>query len=51
MDSSGIGFLLGRYKLANMLGGDLGIINISKPIKKILESQKLTKIQKKWLRN
>ncbi len=44
MDSSGIGFLLGRYRLATMLGGDLGIINVSKGTRKILEMSGALKV-------
>ena len=44
MDSSGIGFLLGRFKLATMLGGDLGLINVSKSTKKILEMSGALKV-------
>ena len=36
MDSAGIGLLIGRYKLAKMLGGSTRIVNASKSIKKVL---------------
>lgn len=44
MDSSGIGFLLGRFRLASMLGGDLGLINVSKNTRKILEMSGALKV-------
>ena len=37
MDSSGIGMLIGRYKLVTMLGGSFNIINVKPNVKKILE--------------
>lgn len=37
MDSSGIGMILGRYKMIKMLGGELGIVNVKKSIRKVLE--------------
>ena len=42
--TSWIGFLLGRFKLATMLGGDLGLINVSKSTKKILEMSGALKV-------
>lgn len=44
MDSSGIGMVLGRYKLAKMLGGDFEIINVNKSIKRIFEMSGVTRI-------
>ena len=44
MDSSGIGMLIGRYKLVSMLGGKTAIINVSAPIKKVLEMSGILKI-------
>ena len=35
MDSAGIGMVLGRYKLAKMLDGNLRLINVNKYMKKI----------------
>ena len=44
MDSAGIGLLIGRYKLAKMLGGVAEITNTSKSIEKVLEMSGITKI-------
>lgn len=44
MDSSGIGMIIGRYKLINMLGGKLEIINVKPNIKKVLEMSGILKI-------
>ncbi len=44
MDSAGIGLLLGRYKLAKMLGGNTKIINASQSIKKVLEMSGVVRI-------
>ncbi len=37
MDSAGIGLVIGRYKMANMLGGKLEITNLTQNVKKIFE--------------
>ena len=37
MDSAGIGMLLGRYKIAKMLGGSVEMINVKPSIKKIFD--------------
>ncbi|MCI8273426.1 MAG: anti-sigma factor antagonist [Clostridia bacterium] len=44
MDSAGIGLLIGRYKLANMLGGKVEVANISPSIRKIFEMSGILKI-------
>ena len=44
MNSAGIGMIIGRYKLANMLGGKVEITNISEPIRKIFEMSGILKI-------
>ena len=44
MDSSGIGMLIGRYKLASMFGGKTAIVNVKEPIKKVLEMSGVLKI-------
>ena len=44
MDSAGIGLLIGRYKLAKMLGGSTKIINTSQSIKKVLEMSGIVRI-------
>ena len=42
--SAGIGLLIGRYKLAKMLGGVAEITNTSKSIEKVLEMSGITRI-------
>ncbi len=37
MDSAGIGLIIGRYKIANMLNAKLEIANLSQTVKKIFE--------------
>jgi len=44
MDSSGIGMVIGRYKLTKMLGGTFEIINVNKSIKKIFDMSGVTRI-------
>jgi len=44
MDSAGIGLIIGRYKMMNLIGGDLEIVNVSESIKKILEMSGILKI-------
>ena len=44
MDSSGIGLLIGRYKLAKLLGGNLEIINANTAITKVLEMSGVVRI-------
>lgn len=44
MDSAGIGLLIGRYKLAKLLGGNTKIVNSSKAIKKMLEMSGVVRI-------
>lgn len=44
MDSAGIGLLIGRYKLANMLGGKVEVTNVNTSIKKIFEMSGIFKI-------
>lgn len=44
MDSAGIGMLIGRYKIARMLGGTLEIVNVKQSIKKIFEMCGISKI-------
>lgn len=36
MDSSGIGLLMGRYKMVNYIGGSVMAINVSKKIEMLL---------------
>ncbi len=44
MDSAGIGMVLGRYKMINMIGGKLEMENVSVPLKKIFDMSGITKI-------
>lgn len=44
MDSAGIGMVLGRYKMINMLGGTLEMINVNTSVRKIFEMSGITKI-------
>lgn len=44
MDSAGIGLLIGRYKLATMLGGKVKISNINTTIRKIFEMSGILRI-------
>ena len=37
MDSAGIGLVIGRYKMAKMLGGKLEITNLTDQVRKIFE--------------
>ena len=46
MDSSGIGMIIGRYKLVSMFGGEFAIVNVNKIIKKTLEMSGVLKIIK-----
>lgn len=46
MDSSGIGMILGRYKMVKMIGGSLEMKNVSKSVKKIFDMSGITKICK-----
>ena len=44
MDSAGIGMVLGRYKLAQMLDGELEIINVNRAMKKIFDMSGVSRI-------
>ena len=44
MDSSGIGMILGRYKMIKMLGGSMELKNVSQSVKKIFDMSGITKI-------
>ena len=35
MDSSGIGLIMGRYRMISLIGGRLEVVNIPPPLKKI----------------
>ena len=44
MDSSGIGLILGRYKLIKMLDGGVALCNANSTVKKIIDLSGITKI-------
>lgn len=44
MDSAGIGMVLGRYKMMNMIGGKMYITNTTETVKKVFEMAGITKI-------
>ena len=44
MDSSGIGVLMGRYKLVYLVGGEVWAVNANERIRKILKMSGVTKI-------
>ena len=44
MDSAGIGVIIGRYKLINMIGGELKIANVNTQIQKIFEMSGLLRL-------
>jgi len=44
MDSAGIGLIIGRYKLANMLGGKVQVANMKQPVRKIFEMSGIQRI-------
>lgn len=44
MDSSGIGMLMGRYKITNILGGKTIIFGTKKPVRRIIDMSGIDKI-------
>ena len=44
MDSAGIGLIIGRYKLANMLGGQVQVANMKQSVRKIFEMSGMQRI-------
>ena len=44
MDSAGIGLIIGRYKLINMIGGEVKIANVNTQIQKIFEMSGLLRL-------
>ena len=44
MDSSGIGVIMGRYKLVYLLGGEVWAVHANERMKKILTMSGVTKI-------
>ena len=46
MDSSGIGLVMGRYKLMASLGGELEVVNVNSHIKKVMKISGLDNLAK-----
>lgn len=46
MDSSGIGMLMGRYKITNILGGKVVIFGVGKQVMRIIEMTSINKLIK-----
>ena len=44
IDSAGIGLIIGRYKLASMLGGKVEVTNLTVQVRKIFEMSGILKI-------
>ena len=44
MDSAGIGLIIGRYKLIDMIGGELKVANVNLQIQKIFEMSGLLRL-------
>ena len=44
MDSAGIGLIIGRYKLASILGGKVEVTNLTLQVRKIFEMSGILKI-------
>ena len=44
MDSAGIGLIIGRYKLIDMIGGELRVANVNSQIQKIFEMSGLLRL-------
>ena len=44
MDSAGIGFIIGRYKFANMLGAKLEVTNLTPSVQKIFDMSGILKL-------
>ena len=44
LPSDTIGLIIGRYKLANMLGGKVEVTNMTTPVRKIFEMSGMLKI-------
>lgn len=44
MDSAGIGMVIGRYKMANMLGGKMALANLTDNVRKIFAMSGVLKI-------
>ena len=44
MDSAGIGMVIGRYKMVNMIGGVIQMKNVKTSIRKIFDMSGVSKI-------
>ena len=44
MDSAGIGFIIGRYKVANMLGAELDVTNLTPSVQRIFDMSGILKL-------
>lgn len=44
MDSSGIGLIMGRFKLVKTVGGNLKVVNIPKRLERMIKMSGLTKL-------
>lgn len=44
MDSAGIGLIIGRYKLVNIIGGQIEVINANESIQKIFNMSGVSKL-------
>lgn len=44
MDSSGIGLVMGRYRLMQELGGELQIARIPRPLRRVMQVAGLSKL-------
>ncbi|MDO4199939.1 MAG: anti-sigma factor antagonist [Clostridia bacterium] len=44
MDSSGIGLIMGRFKLVKNIGGNLKVVNIPKRLERMIKMSGLTKL-------
>ena len=44
MDSSGIGMLMGRYKMTNILGGKVVVYGVKKQVRRIIDMSGIDKI-------
>lgn len=44
MDSSGIGLIMGRFKLVKNVGGNLKVVNIPKRLERMIKMSGLTKL-------
>ena len=46
MDSSGIGRIMGRYRLMSLCGGSVDIVNIPQPLERIVKLSGITTLMK-----